>query len=152
MEKLLIVCPHCDTANRVPSNRLREGAKCGNCHKRLFEGAPVTLDDPARFAKHAEISDIPLLAYFSAGWCAPCHAFAPVFQEAAAGLEPEARLVRVDVDKVPDLASAYLIRGVPTLVLIHHGRELARKSGVMTLHQILDWTRQHLSASVRASA
>jgi len=151
MEKVLIVCPHCDTANRVPRERLREGGKCGSCHQALFEGMPVTLDDPARFAKHAEISDIPLLVDFSAAWCAPCHALAPVFQEAAAALEPDVRLVKVDIDKVPDLAAAYGIRSVPTLALIHHSRELARMSGAIPLHQLIGWVRQHLPAAANTA-
>jgi thioredoxin 2 len=151
MDSLVVVCPHCDAPNRVPRNRLRGGGKCGKCHQALFEGAPVTLDDPARFAKHAETSDIPLLVDFSANWCAPCHALAPIFREAAAALEPDVRLVSVDVDKVPNLASAYAIRSVPTLAVIHHGKELGRLSGAVPLHQLIAWTRQHVTTPVSAS-
>jgi thioredoxin 2 len=143
-EKLLVVCPYCNTTNRVPKDRLRDGGKCGHCHRTLFDGTPVTLDDPVRFAKQVDVSDIPILADFSADWCAPCHALAPIFQEAAAALEPDVRLVKVDVDKVPALGPRYAIRGVPTLILFLHGRELHRVSGLMPLHQLISWTRQHL--------
>jgi thioredoxin 2 len=68
---LHIVCPHCDAINRVPRERLRDGAKCGSCHRPLYEGRPAALDSVARFDKHAKHSDIPLLVDFWAAWCGP---------------------------------------------------------------------------------
>ncbi|MGZ3350898.1 MAG: hypothetical protein ACXU89_18345 [Xanthobacteraceae bacterium] len=58
------VCPHCDASNHVPRERLRDGAKCGSCHRRLFERRPAALNSAARFDKHARHSDIPLLVDF----------------------------------------------------------------------------------------
>jgi thioredoxin 2 len=66
---LHIVCPHCDSINRVPRERLRDGAKCGSCHRPLYERRPAALDSLARFDKHAKHSDIPLLVDFWAAWC-----------------------------------------------------------------------------------
>jgi thioredoxin 2 len=48
----------------VPRERLRDGAKCGSCHRPLYEGRPAALDSVARFDKHAKHSDIPLLVDF----------------------------------------------------------------------------------------
>jgi len=143
-EKLHIVCTHCNATNSVPSDRLRNGGKCGRCHRPLFEGKPATVDDPARFTKQVEASDIPVLVDFSADWCAPCHALAPIFQEATVALEPGIRAVKVDIDKAPEIAARYAIRSVPTLALFLHGRELERMAGLIPLHQLLSWTRQHL--------
>ncbi|CCD00318.1 protein of unknown function (plasmid) [Azospirillum baldaniorum] len=50
-EALHVVCPHCDTTNRVPRARLGAGGKCGACHRPLFEGHPLPLNDPSRFAQ-----------------------------------------------------------------------------------------------------
>ena len=62
-----IVCPHCDAINRVPRERLPNhdavGGRCGNCHEALFDRHPVTLDT-ARFERHLEKSDVPLLIDF----------------------------------------------------------------------------------------
>jgi len=69
---------------------------------------------------------------------------APIFEQAATELEPEVRLVKVDSDAVPDLSQRFAIRSIPTLMLLHHGREIARQPGVMPLPQLLAWTRQHV--------
>jgi thioredoxin 2 len=69
---------------------------------------------------------------------------APIFEQAATELEPEVRLVKVDSDAVPDLSQRFAIRNIPTLMLLHHGREIARQPGVMSLPQLLAWTRQHV--------
>ncbi len=145
---LHIVCPHCDAINRMPRERLREKGKCGTCHRPLFDGHPVALDSVARFDKHARHSDIPLLVDFWAAWCGPCRMMAPTFEQAAAELEPEVRLVKVDADAVPELLQRFSIQSIPTLMLVHRGRELARTSGVMPLHQLLACTRPHVTVKV----
>jgi thioredoxin 2 len=60
---LHIVCPHCDAVNRVPSTRLGQAPTCGKCQKELFTGQPTDLGS-ARFLKHIERSDIPVLVDF----------------------------------------------------------------------------------------
>ncbi len=125
---LHVVCPHCDAVNRVPQTRLAEGGNCGACHQPLFEGHPISLDMD-RFERHLEKSDLPLLIDFWAAWCGPCRVMAPEFERAASQLEPRFRLVKVDVDKEPRLATLFGVRSIPTLVLARHGREMARTTG-----------------------
>jgi thioredoxin 2 len=141
---LHIVCPHCDAINRVPRERLRERGKCGSCHQLLFEGRPAALDSVVRFDRHAKHSDIPLLVDFWAAWCGPCRAMAPIFEQAATELEPEVRLVKVDSDAAPELLQRFAIQGIPTLLVVHRGREIARRSGLIPLPQLLALARQHV--------
>src|SRR5207237_3083702 len=77
-----IVCPHCDTINRVPRERLASGGRCGQCHQALFDGHPAALDT-ARFERHLAKSDVPLLVDSWAACCVPCKAMAPEFERAA---------------------------------------------------------------------
>jgi thioredoxin 2 len=140
---LHIVCPHCDTINRVPRQRLWDRARCGSCHRPFYEGRPAALDIAARFERHAMHSDIPLLVDFWAAWCGPCKAMAPIFEQAAAELEPELRLVKVNSDAAPEVLQSFGIQSIPTLMLMHHGKEIARQSGVMPLSRLLAWTREH---------
>jgi thioredoxin 2 len=69
---------------------------------------------------------------------------APVFEQAAAELEPEVRLIKVNSDAVPELLQRYGIQSIPTLMLVHHGREIARQSGAVSLPQLLAWAREHV--------
>ena len=61
---LHIVCPHCDSINRMPRERLASRGKCGSCHRPLYERRPAALNSAARFDKHANHSGIPLLLDF----------------------------------------------------------------------------------------
>jgi thioredoxin 2 len=138
-----IVCPHCHAVNRVPAAKLGQGARCGQCHRPLFEAHPVELT-AASFTKHLERNDIPLVVDFWAPWCGPCRAMAPQFVQAAQLLEPGVRLAKVNTEEEQALGGHFGIRSIPTLALFRSGREVARQAGAMGAQDIVHWVRAHL--------
>jgi thioredoxin 2 len=137
-DTLHIVCPHCESINRVPTAKLAGQPNCGRCHQPLFTGAPIELT-AASFTRHVERSDIPLLVDFWAPWCGPCKMMAPQFEQAARLLEPKVRLAKVNTEAEPQLAARFGIRSIPTLVLFQGGQEIARQAGAMGAQDIVRW-------------
>jgi thioredoxin 1 len=70
-----------------------------------------------------------VLADFSATWCGPCKAMAPIVERLAARFTGRAGVVKVDVDQAGELASAYGVRSVPTFLLFADGRVVERVVG-----------------------
>ena len=142
-DTLHVVCPHCHAVNRLTRTKLGQSPKCGHCHAAVFASQAVELNGAA-FDKHLTRSEIPLLVDFWAPWCGPCKMMAPHFTQAAAILEPQLRLAKVNTEIEQDLGAKYNIRSIPTLVLFRNSREIARQAGALGTQDIVNWVSAHL--------
>ncbi len=141
-DKNHVVCASCGAVNNVPVSRLGDNPVCGKCKKPLFSGQPIELNE-AGFNRFVEKSDQPLLVDFWAPWCGPCKMMAPIFTQAAAQLEPQFRLIKVNTEQEQNLAGRLRIQSIPTLAIYKNGQEIIRQPGAMGLQDLLNWARQY---------
>ena len=90
----------------------------------------VTLTDE-NFEAEVLGSDVPVVVDFWAAWCGPCKLMNPIIDGLAEEFDGKAKLAKINIDDYGDLASAYHIMGVPTLLFFKNGNLVDRTEGVM---------------------
>lgn len=135
---MIIACPHCDTLNRVPDERVNQQPTCGKCKLSVFTAAPIELNS-ANFANHANKSELPLVVDFWASWCRPCKSFAPIFSAAAKTWEPQFRFGKINTEEQQALAAQFNIRSIPTLMIFKQGHILTQQAGALPSSAFNQW-------------
>jgi thioredoxin 1 len=86
-------------------------------------------------------SDKPVLIDFWAPWCHPCRLQAPIIDELSEETEGSAVVAKLDIEEHPELAAQYAVMSIPTLMLLHKGKVLQRRTGVTPKAKLLTMLR-----------
>ncbi len=89
------------------------------------------------FEKEVINSDKPVLIDFWAPWCGPCRMVGPIVEQVSEEVNNTAKVGKVNVDEQPELAQAFKIMSIPTLVVIKNGKVAQRHSGVKSKDAII---------------
>jgi thioredoxin 2 len=134
----IVPCPSCGKRNRVPA-AARGVPRCANCHTAL---PWLTSAGDGDFEEVAGRSSLPVLVDLWAPWCGPCRVVEPGVEQAAETLAGRLKAVKVNVDQAPRTAERLGVRGIPTLLILRQGREVARQVGAVPPPQLVRWAEE----------
>jgi thioredoxin 2 len=138
----VVQCPNCGKKNRVPA-AAKGTPRCANCHEPL----PWIVDaDDTTFGDVVDASTVPVLLDLWAPWCGPCRMVSPALENLAREHAGSLKLVKVNVDGAPRVATRFDARSIPTLVVLDGGKVVARQIGAAPEHQLRAW----LDAALRS--
>ena len=122
----VLTCASCGKKNRIrPSER---GAPhCGSCGAAL----PWVVDATDRTFSVEARSSVAVLVDLWAPWCGPCRYVSPMLEELARDYAGRLKVVKVNVDQNPQLASVFQARSIPTMVVMRDGRMMDRVIGAV---------------------
>jgi len=131
----MVTCQNCGRMNRVPA-AAQGKPRCGNCKAFLPWITDAGDDD---FAEIVEQATVPVLVDLWAAWCGPCRMVSPVLEQLAREKAGQLKLVKVDIDRAPQLAQRFSIQAVPTLMVLYRGEVIARQPGAAPVNVLRSW-------------
>jgi thioredoxin 2 len=135
---MIRTCSACGAQNRIPAARLAQVGRCGKCKAELAaSSAPIDVADVASFDEIVRDAKVPVLVDFWAAWCGPCRQVAPEVKHAAGELAGRALVLKVDTEKLPQLAARYNVQGIPNFVVFKNGALAHQQAGAMRAPQLV---------------
>lgn len=93
---------------------------------------------PENFESEILKSDVPVLVDFWAPWCAPCRMQAPIVEELGQEIGENAKIYKLNVDELPDIAQEYNVFSIPTIIVFNGGQPVKRAVGLQSKDGLLD--------------
>jgi thioredoxin 2 len=128
---MIVQCPSCGAKNRIPSTRVADSPRCGQCKTAIALDAPVVAASGDELDEIVRGSPVPVVVDFWAPWCQPCRIVAPELEKLARKKSGAVLVVKVNTQDLPDVGARHGISGIPTFVRFDRGRESKRVSGAM---------------------
>jgi thioredoxin 2 len=137
---MIRACARCGAKNRIPAARLADSGRCGACKEALPPlGEPVDVADAATFDDIVRGATVPVVVDFWAEWCGPCKMVAPQVKKAAADLAARAVVLKVDTERLPQLAARYQVQSIPNFVVFKNGAPVAQRAGALDARALATW-------------
>lgn len=100
---------------------------------------------PEKLQQLIDATENPLLIDFMADWCGPCQSMAPHLEAFAQARAEDVLVVKLDIDAYPDEAARFMVRSVPTIILLQDGRVLGVHSGALSASQLAKFVDSNLA-------
>lgn len=100
------------------------------------------------FKDMVENAEKPMLVDFFASWCGPCKMFSPILEDIESEHSDSLEVLKIDIDKCPELAREYNIMSVPTVTVFEGGEQKCTETGFMPKDKVLEMIKSNANVSL----
>jgi thioredoxin 2 len=135
---MLRTCGSCGQTNRIPAEHLHQSGRCGKCKTALPPtSSPIDVSDVTTFDDIVAHARVPILVDIWAAWCGPCRMVAPEVARVAHQTAGSALVLKVDTEKLSQLAQRYRVSGIPNFAVFENGELVRQQAGAMRAQDLI---------------